>query len=263
VDELHAGQSEDELRVVLATAQGSADRRNLILNALDLRYRIAREVMRPRNEITVFDSTASTSACIALAEKTRYSRFPICDEGDPDRARGVLHIKDLYALRDRALTAEEMLPAARKLICVPDTVRLERLMQLFLEKKLHFAFVVDEFGGTLGIVTMENVLEALVGQIQDEFDAEATMFIRHSENIWEVSGTLPIHDLEKITGELPHHENVATVSGWVTQHLGGFPKTGDSFAISDFDLHVDEMDGPRVAKLKVTRLKPPEGDPTI
>jgi CBS domain containing-hemolysin-like protein len=263
VDELHGGQSEDELRIVLASAQGSSDRRNLILNALDLRHRIAREVMRPRNEITVFDSSASISACIAIAEKSRYSRFPICDDGDPDRARGVIHIKDLYALRDRALTAEEMLPAARKLICVPDTVRLEKLMQIFLEKKLHFAFVVDEFGGTLGIVTMENVLEALVGQIQDEFDSEATQFIRRSENIWEVSGTLPLHDLEKITGGLPHDENVATVSGWVTQQLGGFPKAGDSFAIGDFDLHVEEMDGPRVAKLKVTRLKPPDGGTTI
>jgi CBS domain containing-hemolysin-like protein len=261
-DELHGAQSEEELRVVLASAQGSPSRRNLILNALDLRHRIAREVMRPRNEITVFDSGATIAACIAIAEKTRYSRFPICDDGDPDKVRGIIHIKDLYALRDKALTAAELLPAARKLICVPETARLEKLMQRFLEKKLHFAFVVDEFGGTLGIVTLENVLEALVGQIQDEFDSEATQFIHRSENVWEVSGALPLHDLEKITGNLPHDENVATASGWVTQQLGGFPKSGDSFVSGDFELHVDEMDGPRVAKLKITRLNPPEGGTT-
>ena len=262
-DELHGMQSEEELRVVLASGQSSSDRRNLILNALDLRHRTAREVMRPRNEITVFDSNATMAACLAIAEKSRYSRFPICDEGDPDRARGVIHIKDLYAMRDKALTAGELLPLARKLVCVPETAPLEKLMQRFLEKKLHFAFVVDEFGGTLGIVTLENVLEAVVGQIQDEFDTEATQFVRRSENVWEVSGTLPLHDLEKITGTLPHDENVATVSGWVTQQLGGFPKTGDSFSAGDFDLHVDEMDGPRVAKLKVTQLKPLEGGTTI
>ena len=141
----------------------------------------------------------------------------------------MIHIKDLYAFRDRAKTAADLLPLARKLICVPETARLEKLLKRFLERKSHFAFVVDEFGGTLGIVTLENVIEALVGQIQDEFDAEATQFIRRSDNVWEVSGTLPLHDLENIIGTVSHDESVATASGWVTQRLGGFPKTGDAF----------------------------------
>jgi CBS domain containing-hemolysin-like protein len=257
-DEFHEGQSEDELRVILGAAQGSPDRRNLILNALDLRLRTAREVMRPRNEVTVFDSSASLAECIGIAEKTRYSRFPICDDGDPDKARGVIHIKDLYAFRDRARTAADLLPLARKLICVPETARLERLLQRFLERKSHFAFVVDEYGGTLGIVTLENAIEAIVGQIQDEFDAEATQFVRRSENIWEVSGTLPLHDLESIIGPVQHDESVATASGWVTERLGGFPKTGDTVAAGDYELHVEAMDGLRVARLKITQLKPPE-----
>jgi CBS domain containing-hemolysin-like protein len=262
-DGLQGGQSEEELRVILGAAQGSPDRRNLILNALDLRHRTAREVMRPRNEVTVFDSSATIADCINLAERTRYSRFPICDDGDPNKARGVIHIKDLYASRERAKTAADLLPLARKLICVPETARLERLLQRFLEKKSHFAFVVDEFGATLGIVTLENVIEAIVGQIQDEFDAEATQFVRQSENVWEVSGTLPLHDLESIIGTVPHEESVATASGWVTQRLGGFPKTGDVFLAGDFELHVEAMDGLRVARLKITRLKFPEGAPTI
>jgi CBS domain containing-hemolysin-like protein len=262
-DELHSGQSEEELRVVLGAAKGSPDRRNLILNALDLQHRTAREVMRPRNEVTVLDSAATMAECLAIAEKTRYSRFPICDDGDPDKARGVIHIKDLYAFRDRAKTAVELLPLARKLICVPDTARLERLLHRFLEKKSHFAFVVDEFGGTLGIVTLENVIEAVVGQIQDEFDAEATQFIRRSENVWEVSGALPLHDLEVIVGAVSHDEGVTTASGWVTQRLGGFPKTGDTFAVGDYELHVEAMDGLRVARLKITQLRIPEGSTTI
>jgi len=211
-DELHGAQSEDELRVILGSAQDSPDRRNLMLNALDLRHRTVREVMRPRNEVTVFESAATLAECIAIAEKTRYSRFPICDDGDLDKARGVIHLKDLYAFRDRFKTAGDLLPLARKLICVPETARLERLLQRFLEKKLHFAFVVDEFGGALGIVTLENALEALVGQIQDEFDAEATQFIRRGEDLWEVSGTLPLHDLENIIGPVKHDESVATAS---------------------------------------------------
>jgi CBS domain containing-hemolysin-like protein len=257
-DELHGAQSEEELRVILAATQGSPDRRNLILNALDLRHRTAREVMRPRNEVTMFASGATMVECLAIAEKTRYSRFPICDDGDLDKARGVVHIKDLYACRDKAGTAADLLPLARKLICVPETARLEKLMKRFLEKKSHFAFVVDEFGGTLGIVTLENAMEALVGQIQDEFDAEATQFVRRSENVWEVSGTLPLHDLEKIIGGVAHDESVATASGWVTQRLDGFPKAGDVFAAGDYELRVEEMNGLLVGRLKITRVKPAE-----
>jgi CBS domain containing-hemolysin-like protein len=250
--------SEEELRLVLASSRTVTGGRNIILNALDLRQRTVREIMRPRQEITAFDSNATMAECLALAEKTRYSRFPICDGGDLDKTHGVIHIKDLYALRDRARTAAELLTAARKIIFVPETSRLEKLLQLFLERKSHFAFVVDEYGGTRGLVTLENALETLVGQIQDEFDSEETQFVRRSENIWEVAGTLPLHDLEKIIGEVPHDEGVTTASGWVTQKRGGFPKAGDVLNAGAFELRVEEMDGPRVARLKITRRKESE-----
>jgi len=248
-------QSEEELRLVLAAVPqgGAAAGRNLILNALDLRHRIAREVMRPRQEIVAFNMAATMADCLALAEKTRYSRFPVCDDGDLDRTRGVVHIKDLYVMRDRARTAADLLPVARKLIYAPATAPLEKLLKLFLERRLHFAVIVDEFGGTLGIVTLENVLEALVGQIQDEFDQEETQFVRRDEHSWEVSGTLPLHELERIIGEVHHDENVATASGWVTQELGGFPKAGDLLTVGGCELRVEEMDGPRVARLKITK----------
>ena len=256
--EYQSAQSEEELRVVLTATQKTADRRDLILNALDLRYRTAREVMRPRQEIVTFDVNASIADCLAIAEKTRYSRFPICDAGDLDYVLGIVHIKDLYALRHKAQTALDLLPVSRKLICIPETAQLDRLLQRFLEKKLHFAFVVDEFGGTLGVVTLENVIETIVGQIQDEFDSEATQFVRKSEDTWEVAGTLALHELEKIIGVVEHDEGVATASGWLTQKLGGFPKSGDKVSVTGFELRVEEMDGPRVARLKINRRSAPQ-----
>jgi CBS domain containing-hemolysin-like protein len=251
--ELHDRHSEEELRVVLAAAQGAGDRRDLILNALDLRQRTAREVMRPRNEITAFDTTASLAECVALAEKTRYSRFPVCENGDLDKTLGVVHIKDLYALRERAKTAAELLPLARPLFYIPETASLDKLLRRFLDRKSHFAVVVDEFGGTVGVVTLENALEALVGQIQDEFDTEKSELVRLGENVWEAAGTLALHELEKIIGTVPHGENTTTASGWVTEKRGGFPRPGDCVDVGDFELRVEEMDGPRVGKLKVTR----------
>jgi CBS domain containing-hemolysin-like protein len=250
-------QSEEELRLLITSAQGTAVGRNIILNALDLCHRVVREVMRPRHEIIAFDTDASLAECLALAEKTRYSRFPLCEGGDLDKTRGVVHIKDFYpALRDPApagRTAADLLPVARPLIYVPETARLEKLLPLFLERKLHLAIVVDEYGGTVGIVTLENVLESLVGQIQDEFDQEKSELTVVGENIWEAAGTLPLHELEKIIGETQHEETVATASGWVTQRLGGFPKAGDALTIGACELRVEEMDGPRVARLKITR----------
>jgi CBS domain containing-hemolysin-like protein len=251
--ELHDRHSEEELRVVLAAAQGAGDRRDLILNALDLRRRTAREVMSPRNEITAFDTTASLAECVALAEKTRYSRFPVCENGDLDKTLGVVHIKDLYALRERAKTAAELLPLARPLFYIPETASLDKLLRRFLDRKSHFAVVVDEFGGTVGVVTLENALEALVGQIQDEFDTEKSELVRLGENVWEAAGTLALHELEKIIGPVPHGENTTTASGWVTEKRGGFPRPGDCVDVGDFELRVEEMDGPRVGKLKVTR----------
>jgi|ERR1035437_757832 CBS domain containing-hemolysin-like protein len=258
--------SENELRLLLDAAQKNRSDallgRNIMLNALDLRHRVAREVMRPRHEIIAFDTDASLAECLALAEKTRYSRFPLCEGGDLDKTRGVVHIKDLYpALRDPALagrTAADLLPVVRPLIYVPETARLEKLLQLFLERKLHFAIVVDEYGGTIGITTLENVLEELVGQIQDEFDQEKSELTLVSENVWEVAGTLPLHELEKIIGETQHEETVTTASGWMTQKLGGFPKAGDALTIGACELRVEEMDGPRVARLKITKHIVPE-----
>jgi CBS domain containing-hemolysin-like protein len=249
--------SEEELRLVLASAQSEAGGRNIILNALDLRHRVAREVMRPRHEIAAFNTEATIAGCLALAEKTRYSRFPLCEGGDLDKTRGVVHIKDLYpVLRDPALagrTTADLLPVARPLIYVPETARLEKLLQLFLERKLHFAVVVDEYGGTVGIVTLENVLEELVGQIQDEFDQEKLKLERVGENVWEADGALPLHELEKVIGETRHEEVVATASGWMTQKLGGFPKVGDALTVGMCELRVEETDGPRVVRLKITK----------
>jgi len=257
VTEGEHAHSEEELRLLLAAAQkqsgGSALGRHILLNALELRRRTAREVMRPRQEITGLDTEASIADCLDLAERTRYSRFPLCEGGDLDKTLGAIHIKDLYASRAKATMGADLLPAARKLIYVPETARLEKLLQLLLERKLHLAIVVDEYGGTLGLVTLENILEELVGQIQDEFDQEKPLLVRVNETVWEVSGMLPLHELEEVVGEPLRSDGTTTTSGWVTSKLGGFPKAGDTLAVGGYDLRVEELEGMRVARLRITK----------
>ncbi len=249
--------SEEELRLLLTTSQkhsgATAFGRAIVLNALDLRRRLAREVMRPRQEIVGLDTEASIAQCLDVAEKTRYSRFPLCEQGDLDRTRGVVHIKDLYAMRLRARTGADLLPVSRKLIYVPETARLEALLQLFLDRKLHLAIVVDEYGGTVGMVTLENILEELVGQIQDEFDQEKPLLVRIGDNLWEASGALPLHELSELVGVPLAQEGLTTVSGWVTHRLGGFPRKGDSVPVGGYELKVEALDGMRVARLKIAK----------
>ena len=139
------------------------------------------------------------------------------------------------------------------------------MLQLFLDRKLHFAIVVDEYGGTVGMVTLENVLEELVGQIQDEFDQEQPLLLRRDENHWEIDGALPLHELAELVGQNLSAEGIATTSGWVTQRLGGFPKSGDALTLGAYELRVEKTDGARVARFKLTRQpeRPPAADASL
>ena len=254
----HAGaHSEEELRLMFDANQrhagGSQLGREIVLNALDLRHRVAREVMRPRAELTVLNTQASIAECLEVAEKTRYSRFPLCEGGDVDRTLGVVHIKDLFAMRLKARSGAELAAVARKIIYVPPTARLERLLQLLLDRRLHMAVVVDEYGGTVGLVTLENIIEEVVGQIQDEFDQEKPLLQKAGEQAWDVDGALPLHELEQLVGEKLAEEEITTTSGFVTHRLGGFPKEGDVVRLESFTLRVEAMDGLRVARLRLER----------
>jgi CBS domain containing-hemolysin-like protein len=251
--------SEEELRLMFSQRQvaGGALGHAIVLNALDLSRHIVRNVMRPRQEIAAFDTEASISDCLELAEKTRYSRFPLCQGGDLDQSTGVVHIKDLYASGSKMARAAELARVARKLIYIPETTRLEKMLQLFLDRKTHFAIVVDEYGGTLGMVTLENVLEELVGQIQDEFDQEKPLLLRRGDDHWEIDGALPLHELAELVGQELSGDGISTTSGWVTQRLGGFPKRGDLISLGQYELRVEQTDGARVARLQLKRVASP------
>jgi CBS domain containing-hemolysin-like protein len=192
--------------------------------------------------------------CLALAQRTRYSRFPLCGGGDVDKTLGVVNSKDIVALRHEAKRGRDLAVAARKIIFVPETARLEKLLSLFLRRKQHFALVVDEYGGTVGLVTLENVLEELVGPIEDEFDQEEPLARPMGEDVWELSGSLATHKLGELVGDrFEETGEVITVSGLMTQRLGRFPRAGDIVTFGAWELHVEEMSGTRVVRLKLTR----------
>jgi|SRR6185437_14401554 len=258
VNESELVHSEEEIRLILGQSRrhtnGPTLGQDIALNAFALRQRRAREVMRPRHEIVGLDTEANITECLALAQRTRYSRLPLCKGGDIDKTLGVVNSKDIVALRHEAKCGRDLAAAARKIIFVPETARLEKLLTVFLKRKLHFALVVDQYGGTVGLVTLENVLEELVGPIEDEFDQEEPLVRRMGEDEWELNGSLPAHKLGELVGErIEETAEICTVSGLITQRLGRFPRIGDAVAFGAWELRVEEMIGTRVVRLKLIR----------
>ncbi|MDP6904137.1 MAG: hemolysin family protein [Verrucomicrobiota bacterium] len=257
-DELNHSHSEEELRILIGgTGDGSAKdafRRGLVLNAFDLKRRIARDVMRPRREIVGFNTKSNINECLEIAEQTRHSRFPLCVDGNLDQTHGVIHIKDLYAQRHSARTAEDLADFSRELVYAPETAKLEGLLQIFLNRKLHFGLVVNEYGDTVGMVTLENILEELVGQIQDEFDHEKPLFEQLDKTTWSVQGIMPLHELAELTGEDCDEKGVTTVSGLITKRLGSFPKVGDVLELDNYEIRVEQTFRLQVEQARLTRL---------
>src|SRR5438552_4384657 len=193
--------SEEELRLILDQSEKSDEvsslGRDLLVNALDLRRRVVRDIMTPRGEVIFLDLEESFEANIKKALESRHTRFPLC-RGHLDNTIGLVHIKDLVQLIRES--QPDLLRIKRELIPVPEMMSLEKLLNLFLTEHAHLAIVVDEYGGTVGMVTLENVLEEIVGDIQDEFDSEKAEFRKINETEFSVDGALGLYELRDLAG---------------------------------------------------------------
>ena len=242
--------SEEELRLILQQSEKSADvtplGRELVFNVLDLRDRVVRDIMTPRGEIVYLDLENDFEANVKKAIESRHTRFPLCRE-NLDNTIGLIHIKELVPMmRD---PHPDLMKIKRELFPVPEMMALENLLRLFLSRHAHLAIVVDEYGGTVGIVTLENVLEELVGDIQDEFDFEKEEFRKINANEFSVDGALglyELHDLVKLDLESP---DVSTIGGYMTHLLGHLPKTGEQVKIDNYVVTVSQADNRRVQQL--------------
>src|SRR6266480_2215475 len=247
--------SEEELRLILEQSEKSADvtplGRELVFNVLDLRDRVVRDIMTPRGDIVYLDLDDDFETNVKKAIESRHTRFPLCRE-NLDNTVGLVHIKELVPMmRD---PHPDLLKIKRELIPLPEMMPLENLLKLFLSKHAHLAMVVDEFGGTVGMVTLENVLEELVGDIQDEFDFEKEEFRKISANEFSVDGALGLYELNELAKLELESADVSTIGGYVTHLLGHLPKQGEQVKIDNYLVTVSQSDGRRVNQLHFRKL---------
>lgn len=236
--------------------------REILINALELNDIRVKDVMTARGDVIALDVDDSFKVNLDLALQTMHTRFPLV-RGHLDDAVGLVHIKDFLKL-----TGDEdpdLLRIKRELKMVPETMPLDTLLTFFLRERAHLAMVVDEFGNPSGLVFLDNVIEELVGDIQDEFDNERSAFTRLNELEFVVEGAISLKELEDHVSELNLESGeVTTVGGYITQQLGHLPESGETVRVKGYEAKVTSSDGRRVGQVhfrKIDGTEKAEGDP--
>jgi CBS domain containing-hemolysin-like protein len=251
--------SEEELRLIVAESVAgghlSRNERMMIENVLNLEEKTARRVMIPRPDIVYLSLARPLEDNLRLARQAGHTRFPLCED-DLSTVIGMIHVKDVFRSGAYQNGRTELRQLARKLPFLPVTLRLDQLLLEFQRNRVHLAMLLDEYGSVVGMVTLENVLEELVGPIQDEFDRETPLITPLGENVFEVDAACPLDVLAETCGlEIPETD-AETVGGLVLDLLGRLAKPGDSVTINGYRLTVLRADPTRIRKIRLEPFNP-------
>ena len=248
----HGVHSADELRLLVmqARAQGTLNENDsmMLAGVFDFHEKKARDVMRPRTEVAAIPLDATADEVWAILRTERYSRYPVSN-GTLDDIVGVFLAKDLW-LHEGPFTLRQFL---RTPLFIPDSRPAERVLDDLRKTRAHMAVVLDEYGGTAGIITMEDLVEEVVGDIADEYDAAAREALE-TDGVLELSGTLSLIDVRSDYRVKVPEGDWTTLGGYVFNALGRLPRVGDRVTIPGCELEVVAMDGRRVAAVRVNRM---------
>lgn len=250
-------RSEDELRMIVSASErgGKLDHMEsrLIDNVFDFADRVAREVMVPRQDMICLYTDDTLKENLQAVRESRHTRYPLCDE-DKDHVVGVIHVRDLMDL-DVEDTDIDLRTLMREIAVVPEGMSTSKVLQTMQHKRIQIAVVADEYGGTAGLVTMEDLLEEIVGDIQDEHDAEeAADILRISEDVYEFDGLILLDEVSELLHIEFDEPEEDTIGGFVFGLLGRKPEEGDRIVTGGWRFEVMEAEGFRVTRVKISRL---------
>ena len=252
-DEIAEEVSDDELRDMLLSRSGFRRQRDILEGALDVGDRVVREILVPRRNVTTVPPDATVDEAITALRAGGHSRGPLCD--NLDRVEGMVHLNDLAGAEGRAADV------AREAVFLPETVPVLDALRALQQGRQSLAVVVDEYGGGAGVISLEDVLEEIVGEIFDEFDRDHQQKVeRRADGSLVLAGAFPVHELPEVGVSLPHTE-ATTVAGVVLESLGRVPSPGDEAAAGDWTLTVLEVEDLAVRRVRLSPL-PPDDDRT-
>ena len=253
--EQEESQIEEELMTMIDEAQTEGDieeeEGELIRSAIEFNDQNAADIMTPRVDVTALEDTATIETAADVFRDTWFSRIPVYHE-DLDHIVGILHEKDFYKLTHEGCT--DITKIMKEPVFAPATLSISNLLKLFRTSQTHLVILLDEYGGTDGIVTMEDVLEELVGEIYDEHDEVSEEVVEQEDGTLIVDGNMQLQELLEKFGVEDDEYDADTVGGWASEMLEKVPEVGDSFTLDRHQFTVTEMDGFRVIRMQVTEL---------
>lgn len=251
VDLVAEDEEDPAEELVTDEAAQEEEERELISSVLEFTDAVVREIMVPRTDMTTIGELDSSDIAIDLSLAEGFSRIPVSREG-PDDIVGILYARDLLRLMDEGAATKQVKELMRPGYFVPETKRISELLREMQANQVHMAVVVDEFGGTAGLVTIEDIIEELVGEIADEFD-EAEELVTAVENGYLVDARLPVDDLGDLFEVKFPDEEWDTVGGLVLSLAGRVPKEGEHFEYDGVELIADRVQGRRIARVLCRR----------
>ena len=256
------GVSEEEIKYMVTDADELTDQeKSMIHEVIDLGDTIAREVMVPRVDMTAMEDTSTLSEVLTVMRRTGYSRIPIYHDS-VDRIVGIAHIKDLISpILDDGRGSDAVAAHVRTADYVPDTKDIIPLLSEMQSSHDQMVIVVDEYGGTAGIITVEDIVEEVVGEIEDEYDPDNKYLTQLSDREWLVDGRFSIDDAIELGWPIEDNEEYETVAGFVLELADKLPRPGDVIEKDGYQFRVQSMRGRRLSMLRVIAPEPlAEGD---
>lgn len=254
--------TEEEIMTLVEDGQKGGtiedEEKEMIYSVLQFGETLVREVMVPRPDLTAVEADTPLSEVVKVLIDTGHSRIPVYEE-DIDNIKGLLYAKDLLKLwNDGGATGKKARDVMRPAYFVPETKRADVLFKELQEKKVHLAVIVDEYGGTAGIVTIEDLIEEIVGEIQDEYDFnEEAEYTQVGENAYVVDGGMNLGDVNDLLEiELPTDEN-DSIGGYVYSQLGHVPDVGETISTPTLHVRVEAVENRRIRKVYIARVMPP------
>ena len=238
--------SEEEIKYMVAEQEDlSDDEKRMIHEVFDLGDAVVRQVMVPRVDVTAVEDVQSAREVLALMQKTGYSRMPVYHD-DMDEVIGIVKIKDLIAPALAGKGDNAVSEFVRPCLFVPETKDLLPLLTQMRAEREQMAIVIDEYGGTAGLITIEDIVEEVVGEIRDEYDQDEQELMRLSEREWEVDGTFSVDDAVELGWPIDESEEYDTVGGWFMYEADKLPEEGDVIEKDGWTFKVTSMDGRRI-----------------
>ena len=254
-NEADLSHSEEELRMLVDASQkhGYLDKMEgkLLDNVFEFSDRIASEVMIPRQDMVCIFIQDTFEEILEIVKKYGHTRYLLCDD-DKDHVLGLVHLRDIIRLQEQSGT-KEITQIKRDILAVPEGMPISHLVQRMRSQRTHMAIIVDEFGGSAGLVTLEDMLEELVGEIYDEFESEQPDIQKLAENEYILNGRVLLEEVSEMLEIQLEEDTVSTIGGYVFSRIGRKPVKGDIVYFDGFNFEVMEVIGYRITKVKVMK----------